>query len=123
MRNKSVSYNQRWTEHHAEDVLSKLILLTFIFLFVIVMMNVLNAFAIGDIQVNNNSMKIVSVNPAPFSNSRVHKFGDCQCQAIWKHLSIKVQRTVFLDGAGFKSNPRHPKCLTPLDPLLSKLVY
>ena len=71
MRNKSVSYNQRWTEHHAEDVLSKLILLTFIFLFVIVMMNVLNAFAIGDIQVNNNSMKIVSVNPAPFSNSKV----------------------------------------------------
>ena len=36
----------------AEDGLSKIILLIFIFLFVIVMMNVLNAFAIGDIQVN-----------------------------------------------------------------------
>ena len=36
----------------ASDVLSKLILVVFIFLFVIVMMNVLNAFAIGDIQVN-----------------------------------------------------------------------
>ena len=35
----------------ASDVLSKLILVVFIFLFVIVMMNVLNAFAIGDIQV------------------------------------------------------------------------
>ena len=36
----------------AEEGLSKFILLIFIFLFVIVMMNVLNAFAIGDIQVN-----------------------------------------------------------------------
>ena len=41
------------TSYHtkAEDGLSKFILLIFIFLFVIVMMNVLNAFAIGDIQV------------------------------------------------------------------------
>ena len=36
----------------AEGGLSKYILLIFIFLFLIVMMNVLNAFAIGDIQVN-----------------------------------------------------------------------
>ena len=34
-----------------EDVLGKFILLVFIFLFVIVLMNLLNAIAIGDIQV------------------------------------------------------------------------
>ena len=38
-----------------EDVLGKFILLMFIFLFVIVLMNLLNAIAIGDIQVCNIS--------------------------------------------------------------------
>ena len=45
--NMDITYHTK-----AEDGLSKFILLIFIFLFVIVMMNVLNAFAIGDIQVN-----------------------------------------------------------------------
>ena len=61
IRNHSVSYNQSWAEHKAEDVLSKLILLTFIFLFVIVMMNVLNAFAIGDIQVQHNCTNLNTI--------------------------------------------------------------
>ena len=38
-----------------EDVLAKFIVLVFIFLFVIVLMNLLNAIAIGDIQVCNIS--------------------------------------------------------------------
>ena len=39
------------TSLKTEDVLAKFIVLVFIFLFVIVLMNLLNAIAIGDIQV------------------------------------------------------------------------
>ena len=50
--------NKDVTLHHkAEDVLAKLILLTFTFLFFIVMMNVLNALAIGDTEVKNLESK------------------------------------------------------------------
>ena len=41
-----------------EDVLAKFIVLVFIFLFVIVLMNLLNAIAIGDIQVCSFSLPI-----------------------------------------------------------------
>ena len=51
-------HNKDVTLHHkAEDVLAKLILLTFTFLFFIVMMNVLNALAIGDTEVKNLESK------------------------------------------------------------------
>ena len=55
-------------EQHDDDyhkkfelILGKLIVLTFLFLFVIVLMNLLNAVALGDVQVNQNSTLIMMV--------------------------------------------------------------
>ena len=48
--NEEVTYN-----HKAEVILGQLIFATFVFLFAVVVMNLLNAFAIGDIQVKQFS--------------------------------------------------------------------
>ena len=51
----STTYAEVTYNHKAEVILGQLIFATFVFLFAVVVMNLLNAFAIGDIQVKQFS--------------------------------------------------------------------